>query len=1543
MNNRSLQLLQSAGLVDLFKGAGDRGTEIHEASTMVAVYPPADVAAKIKPHAAPDQADCLHVTLVYLGHRSEEEAREALEIVEETVKDHASFAVGVNGAGAFHNDDASVRQLLVNGPGLVELRVALFDALEEAGLVSRHDQKHGFIPHMTLEYHHDKVLPEGWDEVGKLNLGWNCGEVRVVRGDKLVGRAALGAGPASHDFAERVTGKERLRVEVKVKDDEGKVLAGSWPDNPGKKFLPGGGVDANETLEEAGEREVAEETGWKVTDVKPTGEPDTVVPGKSRTVWLEARAAGEKDDDRKGADEGKFLRGVGYVDEGSVEKVAISPHALADAWHDLHPAVRAALGAGAVGAGVGGAATFVSDELGAEAPVAGGALGALMGGVYRGKVRPIRPAEELIPGVLGEWVPVGTHTRTRTGGHHDVIVPGEDVRLYDLRRALGGVGDQWRWKNIPGAEGRVPLKDFSGTDIRLTPTVAGPAEVPTGIENDFETLARLANDEELRMLLAKGTARRYDQASDTYEQLNDPITSVKRPGVAYWGNLSHDPRRSPEENEALRLLRKVHDPNQRPTGWPEGYADHYISAEQGQALRDRMGLGYYTTGKDSPRPHKQASLLDKLRRGPTLEEPPLKEASQKFMRVAKDILESDGAHAAEDFLRRVHARNPSSMERAGGGRATLRHLGSGGEGLASVVASPLPESGGVSVMKTPHGGTLSGDDLVRQKAIMSSQVNRAAPGELAKVYETKWGPGGVRQELEYVPGRRLFDAMEDFRVRGDMENYHRLSRESARNRDAVRAAAGDDWIVQDIRPANQVLTADGRVVTVDAIPTTPDQVGWNLPRDETYRFLDNMGGNAISVSEDGMTQLGLGRKPALPGKMTPDEIMANYHRGPEAARRVRGLASKPSRSHPAPAPATVPATAASPHRAPATFGEADTVPMTPGRRKVAEHLEKTAVDPGDVIALATGHTKALPEYMHKQLARHLPDAVTGAAGLPLGNLDQNPVSTLVKKQWPKAEGLAEKLRVVENASAQDPRLAETPVHLSDETLWSYKDRHVELDNLSPAILAHELRHGQQYTPRAGGVSRPLSPPVNNLADVPPPGSNRPSYGPDPYTLTLERDANRYALELQDLSDDDHAHMAAAQGTYEMAHNPALRGFLDTNRRLRRSPSSREAYRVGDLRNRLFDRISDLETRINDIESGLPYDRAKWTDEQIAASDALRQRRDQVADGYWRAYRLGGRLLEDVTPFDAKYWRPTPGVARDDLRRVATRESQRHAAVVNELRKALGDRAADAYDKKVLTELRRVAPPEVLDVMGGMPERYKQSSTRKERDLELWEQWKRTKSPHDLQQLMRQMDGAIQSEVNRWSGAIARPVLEAKAKRLALEAFETYDPNKGAALNTHLTNRLKKLSREVYTHQDAVRLPEYKKLKVHSYTRGYNELMAQHGREPTNAELQDHLGWSPKMVSSVQRGLMPELIESADVGGGLFERTSVWGSDSEDGIVDMFYYDLDPIDKLIFEHSTGYSGKKVLSNPELMRKTNLTQGQLSYRKRKIIDRLKELQE
>lgn len=229
-------------------------------------------------------------------------------------------------------------------------------------------------------------------------------------------------------------------------------------------------------------------------------------------------------------------------------------------------------------------------------------------------------------------------------------------------------------------------------------------------------------------------------------------------------------------------------------------------------------------------------------------------------------------------------------------------------------------------------------------------------------------------------------------------------------------------------------------------------------------------------------------------------------------------------------------------------------------------------------------------------------------------------------------------------------------------------------------------------------------------------------------------------------------------------------------------------------------------------------------------------------------------------------------------------------------------------------------------------------TRKEKDLALWTAYNRAPSSMTLKPLMKQIDPVIQGEVNKWVGAVARPVLEAKGRALALEAIKSYRPDAGAALATHITNRLLKLSRTVYSNQDAVRLPEHKKLKVNAYYNANRDLRAVHGREPTSVELADHLSWSPHMVSQIEASIAPELLGSEDMGAGLFETESIWAPNSDDGMVELIYFDLDPLDKLIFEHSTGYSGRPILSNPDLMAKTKLSQGQLSYRKKKLIDKI-----
>lgn len=217
---------------------------------------------------------------------------------------------------------------------------------------------------------------------------------------------------------------------------------------------------------------------------------------------------------------------------------------------------------------------------------------------------------------------------------------------------------------------------------------------------------------------------------------------------------------------------------------------------------------------------------------------------------------------------------------------------------------------------------------------------------------------------------------------------------------------------------------------------------------------------------------------------------------------------------------------------------------------------------------------------------------------------------------------------------------------------------------------------------------------------------------------------------------------------------------------------------------------------------------------------------------------------------------------------------------------------------------------------------------KSKDMELWRAWRTSRSPQDLQRLLTQMNPIIQREVGKWCNGMSRSLLEMEGKRLAVEAFEKYDPNAGTALSTYLTTRLQKISRLAYAHQNAARLPETKALLFHAYNSANNELRDTLGREPTHDELSDQLGWSKKKLTEFQRQAgRREYIES--------EEHPDIDDTANDHLVDFIYHDLNPLQKKIFEYSTGYGGAPILSGAQMMKKLGITQGVLSYQKALIV--------
>lgn len=234
-----------------------------------------------------------------------------------------------------------------------------------------------------------------------------------------------------------------------------------------------------------------------------------------------------------------------------------------------------------------------------------------------------------------------------------------------------------------------------------------------------------------------------------------------------------------------------------------------------------------------------------------------------------------------------------------------------------------------------------------------------------------------------------------------------------------------------------------------------------------------------------------------------------------------------------------------------------------------------------------------------------------------------------------------------------------------------------------------------------------------------------------------------------------------------------------------------------------------------------------------------------------------------------------------------------------------------------------------------------NETRSERDLALWKAWKRNPSDAAASALLAQVAPLISREASKWDQTMARPLLETEGKRLAMQAFHSYDPSKGAALGTHVVNQLQRMSRLSYANQNVARLPENKMLWFHAYHRADARLGDELGRSPTTDEIADELGWSIPRVEEFRRSIgRRELLES---GGHDDSGASGLHDDArQDHTLDFVHHGLPPTQKAIFEHLTGYAGTETLSNTQVQRKLGLTQGQFSYQKAKLIEHVANVQ-
>ena len=221
--------------------------------------------------------------------------------------------------------------------------------------------------------------------------------------------------------------------------------------------------------------------------------------------------------------------------------------------------------------------------------------------------------------------------------------------------------------------------------------------------------------------------------------------------------------------------------------------------------------------------------------------------------------------------------------------------------------------------------------------------------------------------------------------------------------------------------------------------------------------------------------------------------------------------------------------------------------------------------------------------------------------------------------------------------------------------------------------------------------------------------------------------------------------------------------------------------------------------------------------------------------------------------------------------------------------------------------------------------------------QLWWDWNRSKTPENMGRLVDAFQRMIRSHISNLNNrTLPQSALEAEAAIQARKAFETYNPNRGAALSTHVGSRLQKVNRFVYDNQSIGRLPEGQILRSAQYKAVQDRLLEQKGRDATTEELSKELGWSHGMVAKTRRGLEGEVAMSTHP---IFEELNpdIAPRFEEQTVLKYVYTDLEPEERLVFEHTFGYGGRKPLNtNREIAVKTRFSESKV--RKLKVaIDR------
>lgn len=208
------------------------------------------------------------------------------------------------------------------------------------------------------------------------------------------------------------------------------------------------------------------------------------------------------------------------------------------------------------------------------------------------------------------------------------------------------------------------------------------------------------------------------------------------------------------------------------------------------------------------------------------------------------------------------------------------------------------------------------------------------------------------------------------------------------------------------------------------------------------------------------------------------------------------------------------------------------------------------------------------------------------------------------------------------------------------------------------------------------------------------------------------------------------------------------------------------------------------------------------------------------------------------------------------------------------------------------------------------------------------------TPHNATQMLNVLKPVITSGVKSHVGK-PNAISNSHARRLALQAVRSYDPQKGTRLSTHVHNHLQGLRRITRQNTSGVRVPERIAIDSAQLQSAEAELQDELGREPTMSELADHTRMSIKRITKVrqyQPGVAYSTIHRDNVEGAGWDPAVQ--QPASDAWLRLLHGEQDPINQKIMEWTLGLYGAPQLPNQEIARRLDITPGAVSQRKARL---------